>query len=260
MAGSILCRFHKRGATTSAIARLPATTSSQIIELHGNEARFSSHPLQIISTRQQKFSYLNIGYKILKARHASSDLTNETIDFCDFEFCSNTIGRRKFIRVAPDSLIKVQVTSPKLNSGDQTEEKWFNAWLVDLSIHGAAIFVHPIIMKQMDVYDGDPLQIKFNLAMPQVTGLFKIELKATIRNLNSIDEKYIRTGLETTLDPTIENYLTGYVAQLQKTIIHELREKLDQAKLEISANCCTLKLIIVMKRSKFTKAQILYAF
>jgi len=207
---------------------VPVSTNGQIIELHGNEARITTSLLQIICGRNQNISYINIGFQTLIARVTNSDLNEGSIDFSDFEICNNHIGKRKFIRVEPDNLLKAQITSPEFNPDDQGQDKWFNAWLVDLSIHGAAIYVHPLIFNKATLGEGDSACLKFNLTNPGETSANQVELKAVIRNTTSIEDKYIRIGLETNPDPASENFLTSYVAHLQKKIIKELREKLDR--------------------------------
>ena len=207
---------------------VPITANGQLVELHGNDAKINTNSLQILCGRSKKTSFLNFGHRIYKAHVVSSDLINETIDFTDFEVCKQIIGVRKFIRVEPKNPIRAQVTSPRFNTGERVQDNWFNTNLVDLSIHGAAIHLHALILEQTPVYIDDSATLKFDLMIPSTTATFQAEIKSTVRNITPVDENTIRIGFQTFSDPTTENMLSSFVAHLQKIIIQELKEKLNR--------------------------------
>jgi hypothetical protein len=207
---------------------VPITANGHIIELHGNEARVETTGLQIICIRSQKFSYLNFGSFIYHVHIANSDLGNETIDFMDFEINHRIIGLRKFIRVEPKVPINAKMTSPRFNTGDHSQDKWFNSAMIDLSIHGAAIHLHSLILKQTPVYIDDSAKLKFDLTIPSTETTFQAEIKAKIRNITPFDENTMRIGLEIFPDSLTENILTAFVANLQKSIILELKDRLEK--------------------------------
>jgi hypothetical protein len=207
---------------------VPVIANGQLFELHGNDAKIRANALQIISIRNQKITHLHFGYRIIKARLLNSDLNQEIIQLTDFEICKNIIGLRKFIRIEPENPIKAQVSSVRFNKGDANKNEWYNTKMVDLSIHGTAINLHNLILKQTPIYVDDSATLKFNLTDPTSTEPFQIEVKVLIRNIKPSINNSVRLGLETFPNPITENFLTRYIALQQKIIIQELKERLDR--------------------------------
>jgi hypothetical protein len=207
---------------------IPLTDNAQMIEFSEDVATFHTGGLQIICARNQKMSYLNFGSRILRATLLDSDLVIETITYTHFEISKSIIGYRKLVRVEPELPIKIQLTSPRFNSADHEEIKWFDARLVEISIRGAGILFHNSIIKQMPALVNDPATLSFDLPVPLTGEPVHLEVNAIFRNIRPFDDNFTRIGLETFPDPLPEQHLSNYVIDLQKNIIRGLEQQLKR--------------------------------
>ena len=207
---------------------VPVTASGNVLELHGSDTLVSTTPLQILCIRLQKIAYLNFGGRILTARPVNSNLNDELMTLTEFEPAPFFIGQRKFVRVEPAVPIKAKFTSPRFGQSEAEQPAWFNTELIDLSILGAAVHLNALIYKQTPVYVDDSAVLKFTLKVAPLLVPYDLDTKAVIKNVTYVDENTVRVGLQTSPTSQAENVITHFVAQLQKIIIQELRERLDK--------------------------------
>ena len=216
---------------------VPITSNGAVIEIRGNEVKFEANSLQIICARLQKFSFILLNNLMLQSAFNYGEIKSETVTFKDPKKYHRPYGFRKYVRVEPalQNPINVQIASPRIKS-DTNKITWLSARMLDISIHGMAIYLNGVMYKLAPTFVDDPINLKFTLIDPLTNASANILLDGEIKDVSSQDEKFVRIGIETKPDRNTENELTRYVAQLQKDIIQELKDTLNNELLSVEVN------------------------
>jgi len=209
---------------------VPVTNMGSLLEFHANQVTVNTRPFQLVTARIQRATYLIIDDRVIKGDLITASLNYEKMTLGNLEICNPCIGQRKYIRAEPEDPIKAQITSPRFAASVHNVPRWFNSSMANLSIHGATILFHKLLVKQMPVYVSDPISLRFELLDPATGEISQLELNAIIRNITPFDDKMIRIGLETFPYSNVENFLSRCVAQTQKIIIQELKDRVEREK------------------------------
>lgn len=208
---------------------VPISYYGRAVESGANCVRFRIHANQILCMREEKLTYLySVSVaRVVRASLLGMDLLNETVLLAGFEPINHPVGNRSFIRVEPKDLMEVLIESVELAA----QENSLKAFLIDISLRGAAVFVNVSLAIAGKLSRGERVSLSFTLPDEQGIG-HTIRLVGEVRNIAPISNVRggVRIGVQTHPDKCTEQGLSRYIAQRQNDILKEIREKVEQEK------------------------------
>ncbi|NPV87671.1 MAG: PilZ domain-containing protein [Anaerolineae bacterium] len=208
---------------------VPISYYGRAVESGANSVRFHVHANQILCMREEKLTYLySVSVaKVVRASLLGIDLLNETVLLTGFEPINHPVGNRSFVRVEPKDLMEVLIENEELAA----QEVALKAFLIDISLHGAAVFLNVSLAVSANLSRGERVKLSFTLPDEQGIGR-NIRLAGEVRNIVQVSNLRggVRIGVQTHPDKYTEQCLSRYIAQRQNEILKEIRQKVEQEK------------------------------
>jgi hypothetical protein len=198
---------------------IPIAYEAAVEQVQNSGVVMQVHKYQCVCLEIDRFTYIQSASlpSILKARVTNLDIVATLATLGNFEYASETIGRRNVIRVQPKDTIDVLILY-----GTQK----IRGTLVDVSSSGIGIY-----MLSAYIYNPGMLRknerIHLSLRLPNEKGILSdLRIPGSILYINR-EKGSFRLGISTSPDPHAQSQISQYITHRQAEILRELRVLYD---------------------------------
>lgn len=190
---------------------LPVTYEASVLDVHENVATFGVHRYQATCLELQRRAYIQSERLPGVARSSvlAVDMLEETAALCAFAWTSDSIGKRRAVRVHPKHLTAVELT---------IDDRTVRGQLFDLTFSALGVRTAAIFQGEESFPRRAPVSLQFRL--PNAAA--PLRLNGRVVSIRMGPEA-CQLGIALRLDPASKLALLGYMARRQAEILRELR-------------------------------------